>query len=70
MEHSDTRSQTAGDIHTLAYISVWLYLCYYCADVKTESGNVGMVNREVKSEPVPNFVSVGEAVVCSDIVRC
>ena len=38
--------------------------------VKRESGDVGMVKSEVKSEPVPSSVSAGEAVVCSDIVRC
>ena len=38
--------------------------------VKSESGDVGMVKSEVKSESVPSPVSAGEAVVCSDIVRC
>ena len=44
--------------------------------VKREFGDVGLVKREfgdvgmVKSEPVPRPVSAGEAVVCSDIVRC
>ena len=37
--------------------------------MKRESGDVGMVKSEVKSEPVPSPVSTGEAVVCSDIVR-
>ena len=36
----------------------------------SEFGDVGMVKSEVKSEPVPSAVSAGEAVVCSDIVRC
>ena len=80
VEHSDTSSQTLGDTHTFTYNLCQVISLLYCADVKSESGDVGMVKREfgdvemvkseVKSEPVPSPVSAGEAVVCSDIVRC
>ena len=39
-------SQTLGDTHTFTYNLCQVISLLYCADVKSESGDVGMVKRE------------------------
>ena len=56
VEHSDASSHTSGDTHTFTYNLCRVIALLYCADVKRESGDVGMVKSEsgdvgmVKSE--------------------